>query len=136
MKKKNAFDSSFFKKLQSLSNDSFPKMCGGCGKIYENVEEYIAQTESENAPIDPGESSTGEEKPIVTLFRNCTCGTTLMDVYNDRRDVSRAGRRRREKFGELLENVIEFGLPCNAAREELLKTMRGEKSILRQTTKK
>ncbi|MCK9987662.1 MAG: hypothetical protein AzoDbin1_04134, partial [Azoarcus sp.] len=45
---------------------------------------------------------------IVELFRNCVCGSTLMDCFRDRRDTSEAGLRRRARFGELKPRAINI----------------------------
>ncbi len=65
---------------------------------------------------------------IVNLFRNCTCGSTLMDEFNNRRDLSPGGLKRREKFGALMDRLVEGGMEMETARTELLKVMRGEGS--------
>ena len=53
-----------------------------------------------------------------------------MDTFNNRRDLSEAGIRRRKKFGELVEKLVNAGYSHESARAELLKIMRGEDSIL------
>ena len=65
---------------------------------------------------------------MVEAFRNCPCGSTLMDYFATRRDMSAAGRARREKFEELLNYLIQSGLDAEVAHAELIKATRGEKS--------
>ena len=64
----------------------------------------------------------------MELFRNCACGSTLMEVCRDRRDTNEAGIRRRQRFGELIELLINEGIERDVARMELLKFMHGEES--------
>ena len=70
------------------------------------------------------------DNTIVEVYRNCPCGSTLMDFFSDRRDISDSGLRRREKFAELLAYLIEKGWETQLARTELIKVLRGEKSEL------
>ena len=53
-----------------------------------------------------------------------------MDCFNDRRDVSEKGLKRRELFGKLLSMLIDKGVQSEIARNELLKVTRGETSQL------
>jgi hypothetical protein len=53
-----------------------------------------------------------------------------MDSFNDRRDNSEAGRKRRARFGELVESLAAKGLEREVARNELLKILHGEKSTM------
>jgi len=119
----------FFKDLQSLAESAFPKHCANCGRTYETAEDFLEQTQH-IAPKKSGlKSSTDEDGTIIVeAFRNCVCGSTLMDFFSDRRDVSPRGLARRKKYGELLDYLISEGLEATIARNELLKVLRGEKS--------
>lgn len=64
----------------------------------------------------------------MELFRNCSCGSTLMECFNDRRDTSNMGLKRRELFGRLMALLAKKGLPADNARAELLKLIHGEHS--------
>lgn len=117
--------------LKSMAETTFPKRCSTCDKVYNNVQEYINDTES----LRPGvsgfeESCDDEDQPILGLYRNCSCGSTLLNFFGDRRDLSEAGIKRREKFGILLEKLKAKGIEENVARTELLKLLRGEASEL------
>ncbi len=114
--------------LQALSNLSFPKLCNTCGKRYENVDEFVSQTEAIRKMSGLKEDLDDDDEIIVNLFRNCTCGSTLMDEFNNRRDLSPGGLKRREKFGALMDRLVEGGMEMETARTELLKVMRGEGS--------
>jgi hypothetical protein len=130
-------DEELYKGLQALSDLSFPKICNTCGKRYETVEEFLNQTESIRQSSGLKESLDDDDRVIVGLFRNCTCGSTLLDEFNNRRNLSKVGIKRREKFGELIDKISSKGIPYETARRELLKVMRGEGSeLLKVTCKK
>ncbi|MCG7870564.1 MAG: hypothetical protein N0C81_01335 [Candidatus Thiodiazotropha lotti] len=59
------------------------------------------------------------DDPIVELYRNCSCGSTLMEFFSDRRDTSEIGLRRRHLFDELLAQLVEMGIASEEARNEL-----------------
>ena len=69
-----------------------------------------------------------EGESVVQLFRNCVCGSTLMDFFSDRRDTSERGLKRRETFGKILQLLEQKGLDAATARRELLSVMRGQPS--------
>ena len=119
---------SLYQGLNALAATAFPKRCRTCGRIYHNVDEFIAETRLLN-PQQSGLKSSQEEDGthIVELFRNCPCGSTLMDVFNNRRDVSENGIKRRNNFDKLMTTVeTQYGVDQETARNELLKIMRGE----------
>jgi predicted nucleic acid-binding Zn-ribbon protein len=112
--------------LRALAEASFPKRCASCGAVYEDVHDYVRRT----VPISATrsglkQSSDDDGQTIVEMFRNCACGSTLMDFFNDRRDPSEAGARRRQRFAELLTYLVGAGLDNAVARAELLKVMHG-----------
>ncbi len=120
---------SLYKALQALSNLSFPKECATCGKRYETVDEFVFETQALKKSSGLKEEEEGGQI-IVELFRNCICGSTLMDEFRNRRDLSLAGIKRREKFGELLDRLIDLGISYETARRELIKVMHGGGSPL------
>ena len=132
-------DAQIFEGLRSLTMSQFPKICKNCDRIYESEDQYFFETKSiseTNTGLKASEDDDG--KAIVELFRNCVCGSTLMDFFSDRRDVSEAGLRRRKKFGEVLEFLVEKGLDIDIAKAELLKLVRGGESeiLAKYKTKK
>ena len=70
---------------------------------------------------------------IVEVFRNCPCGSTLMDAFNDRRDMSERGNKRRQHFSRMMDYLSEKGIEKEISRIELLKVLRGEKSAILST---
>ena len=121
---------SIYAGLQALAASSFPKKCNNCGRVYHTVESFITETERINNSVSGLTSSTDEDgSKVVELFRNCVCGSTLMDAFNDRRDLSEKGEQRRNNFDRLLNMVqTNYNIDKSTAREELLKIMRGERS--------
>ena len=67
---------------------------------------------------------------IVEVFRNCSCGSTLVDEFSSRRDDSERGRGRRAEFSRLIDFLVTKNIPAETARYELLKVLRGEDSEL------
>jgi hypothetical protein len=112
--------------LRELVTGSFPRRCRNCGAEYASVEDWLART----APVPRGSGlkaapdDSGAE--LVELFRNCTCGSTLMETFDDRRDLSAAGERRRRYFGRLLEALQRRGMDRAEARAELMAARRGQ----------
>jgi len=62
----------------------------------------------------------GGDGQQVGLFRNCTCGTTIMAFCHDRRDLSPSGDKRRRLFGELMNRLVDAGASAETARQRLL----------------
>jgi hypothetical protein len=115
--------------LKSLSDQAFPKRCPRCGRHFATAAEFIHCTQM----VRTGESGLKSvrdesDRPMVELFRNCPCGSTLMDRFDDRRDLSDPGLRRRKLFGQLLQLLENRGMSAELARVELLKLLRGEPS--------
>ncbi|MBU6953291.1 MULTISPECIES: oxidoreductase [unclassified Hahella] len=118
-----------FKGLRAVAESAFPKRCNTCGRVYETAEQFLSETENiRNTRSGLKESEDDDGSMIVEVFRNCACGSTLMDVFNNRRDLSEAGLRRRKRFGDFLEFLVEQGIDRELARDELLKVARGMRS--------
>ncbi len=126
----NNIDERVFRDLNALTETSFPKKCSNCGLIYETSEDFLDKTRAmpSQSGLKSGEDEDGA--PIVELFRNCVCGSTLMEFYQSRRDMSEAGMKRRKLFGKLMNMLEKKGMSSQTAREELLKVLRGQHSEL------
>lgn len=122
--------SELFKGLKALSDASFPKRCASCGQEYASVEDYVEKTEDVFGKSGLKKGYDDDDKPIVELFRNCVCGSTLMDCFSDRRDVSEPGLKRRKMFGKLIDMLTSKGVEADTARVELMKVLKGEPSAL------
>lgn len=112
--------------LKALSESNFPKKCSCCGAVFKNPEDFFAQTKgiSNNTGLKKTEDDNGQT--IVEVFRNCHCGSTLMDEFQNRRDESEKGIIRREKFDKILFFLINKGISRENGRLEILRFMRGE----------
>ncbi|UCH81253.1 MAG: hypothetical protein JSW20_01240 [Nitrospiraceae bacterium] len=129
MKEKDTFYDILFGGLHSLAESAFPIKCETCGRIFESAEQFLRETENIRASVTGLKQSRKEDGSIIVeAFRNCPCGSTLMDFFNDRRDQSSTGNVRREKFDDLLIFLMENGLERQVARNEMLTVTRGEKS--------
>jgi len=127
----HSYDESIFQGLKAFSEASFPKKCSSCGRYFEDMKAFVNQTKATNNKGSGLKSGLNtSEKPFVELYRNCPCGSTLRDVFNDRRDSSASGVKRRELFGQLLNMLEKKGLATHRARQELLKILRGEGSTI------
>jgi hypothetical protein len=124
-------DDSLFKGLRSLAESAFPKHCKNCGRTFETAEAFLRETQriSQNK-TGLKQSWDDNDVEIVEVYRNCPCGSTLMDFFSDRRDHSEAGLKRREKFEQLMGQLISYGISREESRTELLKVLRGERSEL------
>lgn len=126
----------FFDGLKSIVDSAFPKTCPMCGKIYNNEQDFITETSKLNNQTGLKQSYDDDDSPIVELYRNCSCGSTLMNFFGDRRENNEAGAKRRAKFGELLDYLVSSeGIEPIQARNELLKAIRGEKSDILKNIK-
>jgi hypothetical protein len=115
--------------LQALVDSAFPKRCNVCGRVYETVDDFIRQTRMVR-PDSTGlkQALDDDDAVVVELYRNCVCGSTLLDLFSDRRDTGSAGEQRRMYFSAMLEKLVETGYSIRVARAELFKVMRGEDS--------
>jgi hypothetical protein len=124
-------DETLFANLRALAESSFPKHCHNCGRSYATAAEFATATAAigpDSSGLKLGHDDAGRE--IVELFRNCVCGSTLMDAFDSRRDTSPAGLKRRQRFDELQRLMRQRGVAAAAARSELLKLMHGQKGDL------
>lgn len=123
---------SLFKGLRTLSASAFPKTCRSCGRVFQSIEAFIAETVDiplAKTPLKAAREADGSI--LLEVFRNCPCGSTLMDEFHDRRDLSESGRQRRALFQKLLDTLHEeYDIPLPVARRELLKVLHGEHSNL------
>jgi hypothetical protein len=123
------FDPELIRGLKALAASSFPKNCRCCGRTFADVADYVMQTEAmPNGHNGLKQSLDDDGTIIIDLFRNCPCGSTLMDSFLNRRDASEQGEVRRQRFAELMVYVVGRGLTESTARLELIKVLRGEPS--------
>jgi len=125
--------STLFDDLIALEENSFPKRCETCGLVYESVEDFTLKTEHINGRSGLKSSEDDDGETILECFRNCVCGSTLLDFFADRRDMSAKGERRRKAFDKVLTHLIENDIDEQKAREELKYYLRHKKSKLLET---
>lgn len=123
-------DNDLFRGLQELHAAAFPKVCPTCGRVYNTLADFLEQTRAIAGKSGLKASRDDDDRPVVELFRNCVCGSTLMDLARSRRDETEAGLHRREQFQRMITLLIARGLAPAVARTELLKVMRGEESAV------
>jgi hypothetical protein len=114
-----------------LAHGAFPKRCNNCGTTYKTVDEFVLATlniHPNRSGLKQGFDDDGDA--IIELFRNCRCGSTLMDVFQSRRDVSAEGLDRREQFDRLVGRLVENGAQVMEAKTVILKWLRGQDSDL------
>ncbi|MFD2229083.1 hypothetical protein [Alkalimarinus sediminis] len=127
-------DKELFDGLNALAESAFPKSCACCGRTYQTAEEFLHETEKIPAATSSMKSALEEDgTTIVEVFRNCPCGSTLMDEFGDRRDMSERGHKRRQHFNKMMSYLEQKGIANDVARKELLKVLRGEKSSVLAT---
>ena len=120
-----------FSGLIELAESSFPKTCNTCGRVFETSKQFLKETEdlpSSRSPLKQAVEDDGTT--LVEVFRNCPCGSTLMDEFNCRRDLSEKGLRRRNIFSRMYNILTEKGIDANIAKTELLKVANGHRSDL------
>lgn len=128
-------EKALFAGLRQLADAAFPKRCAHCGRVYRNSEEFLTATQ----PVRPDcsglkQSRDDDDQMIVDLFRNCVCGSTLLESFRNRRDLSKDGIMRRMLFQEMVGKIAAMGHPAETARDELLKFMRGQPNELLSLT--
>lgn len=129
MKDNTLFHSELFNGLKELAETSFPKKCANCGRLFSSAEQFLLETQGISPSVTGLKQSEDDDgSKIVEVFRNCPCGSTLMEFFCDRRDFSDAGDKRRKKFDKLLDFLERNNFDRITARIELIKVMRGEKS--------
>lgn len=129
MTSSNGFDPALIQGLKALAETTFPKRCRCCGRSFTDVADYVTQTHAMPNGAQGLKQSLGEDgEVVVDLFRNCPCGSTLMDSFSDRRDTTQQGEARRQRFNELMAYLQSRGLTASVARHELLEVMHGKPS--------
>lgn len=126
----------FLRGLRELAEASFPKRCPTCGRTFETAADFVMQTQpvrADHSGVKAAQDDNGVA--LLELYRNCPCGSTLMDFFSERRDTSEKGLLRRKRFDELHAYLVANGVDKALARAELLKAMRGQPSELLKSIK-
>lgn len=128
MKNRQILVAELYQGLQALVDAAFPKTCSKCGASYQNLEEFLRGTSSTLSSSGLKQVEKDRNKSVVELYRNCQCGTALMEFFCDRRDDSQTGVLVRAKFSQLLNLLQETGLSVATVRAELTQVLRGQPS--------
>lgn len=119
----------FYVGLKALAASAFPKHCRNCGRIYHTADQFISESRALRAGVTGLKQSFDDnDMTIVEVYRNCLCGSTLMDIFTDRRDSSEQGHQRRELFNTARSYLMGRGMSPEEARLCLLRLLRGEAS--------
>ncbi len=119
-----------YRGLQAIADDSFPRTCPRCGKVFNSADDFLVR-ETKGLHNSTGLRSSHddeENQTVVEVYRNCPCGSTMVEFFRERRDMSEVGIRRRERFDKLLEILLRRKIPREEARQALLLAMRGQSS--------
>ncbi len=124
-------DNEFFSGLRELAESAFPKRCANCGREYQNAAEFLAATQPLRVDSSGLKQSRDDDgQAIVDLFRNCVCGSTLLESFWNRRNLSEDGIKRRIRFQDMVAKLVAKGCTAESSRDELLKLMRGQPNDL------
>lgn len=119
----------YFQGLSALFESSFPKTCSVCGKVYKNSDQFLSETQNmPNGRSSLKEAIEDNGTTIVEVFRNCACGSTLMDEFSSRRDNSSRGQKKRQQFDKLLNILQQQGIPTEIGRREIINFINGQHS--------
>jgi hypothetical protein len=122
-------DAYFYAGLKALSELAFPKRCRNCGRVYETVQQFLDESNAVWADATGlKQGYDDDDVALVELYRNCACGSTLMDFFANRRDTSITGQQRRQLFNTSISYLVNRGLSLPQARQCLLRLLRGEAS--------
>ncbi len=117
-----------FEDLVALEECSFPKKCLTCGAIYKDIDDFTSRTVKLQGSSGLKSSEDDDGATILELFRNCECGSTLLDFFANRRDTSEQGLRRRHAFNRVIIDLVAKGLDAETAKKELKYYIRHKKS--------
>jgi hypothetical protein len=99
-------DYSGYANLRENVRGTFPKPCNNCGLEYQSPDDFLLGTHSVRSDVTGLKQGHNEDGSLnVALFRNCTCGSTLMAEFKCRRCKSASGIRQRDYFSEALKRI-------------------------------
>jgi hypothetical protein len=103
--------SSFVQQFSIMNNNRniFPKKCRTCGKVYESLYQYLCDTEAKAQSLEDAGEIMGKSSTMI--YRNCSCGNTLVVTVTDQilpsiTDFWRELRRMAEIQGKPLKEVV------------------------------
>lgn len=128
---------SFVMGLTAFTENSFPKKCESCNKIYVTRKDLLRETgyasdSHQDEPSTKTNSNTQDLPHDIEMCCNCSCGAKLVCVPIAFRTPFNTERSRREKFGVMLKSLIKHGIEEETARAELITLLSGKPSKLIQ----
>lgn len=119
-----------YEELKAFVDESFPQECSMCGKVYNSLGDLLDDTEGVGKPGTFVNSLGYQNVPYVDMCRNCSCGSSLMVIFESRRDMSDTGRKRRDDFQLMMDLIMQQGIDQETAQRELLGVLAGHPSQL------
>jgi hypothetical protein len=120
-----------FDGLRALLDSTFPKTCRSCGYVYISAEQFFIETQDMPHGRSSLRSAIEDDGLIlVEAFRNCRCGSTLMDEFGCRRNHSETGIKQRLAFDNMLRAMQARNIATDAARMEIIKFLKGQPNTL------
>jgi hypothetical protein len=120
-------DKLFFAGLTALAESAFPKRCNSCGRVFETADHFITGSKALRTGVTGLKQGYDDDgRTIVEVYRNCPCGSTLLDFFSNRRETSEEGQQRRALFNTAKSNLIDRGLNPVEARLCLLRLLHGD----------
>ncbi|OQW78627.1 MAG: hypothetical protein BVN35_02915 [Proteobacteria bacterium ST_bin11] len=120
-----------FDGLRALLDSTFPKTCGSCGYVYISAEQFFIETQDMPRGRSSLRSAIEDDGLIlVEVFRNCRCGSTLMDEFGCRRNQSENGLKQRLAFETMLRALQARNISKDAARLEIVRFLQGQPNTL------
>lgn len=118
-----------FTGLQASLESAFPKKCAVCGYVYRSAEAFFSETQAVNSGLSCLKSALNNDGlAIVEVFRNCRCGSTLMDEFNCRRNISQTGLNQRQTFDHLYRILQKYPITDHDIRTEIIRFLNGNAS--------
>jgi hypothetical protein len=121
-----------FEDLKSKFYNEFPKTCASCDRVYDTLDDFINRTR----PIAQGsgvlDAINHPQRKIFDLWRDCICGSTMMMVCDERRDLSEKGIKIRESIGGILNDLMARGLNYEEAKSKILSLIYGKRIPLEE----
>ncbi|MDD1620424.1 MAG: hypothetical protein LUQ11_03000 [Methylococcaceae bacterium] len=125
-------DAQEFEGLKALLDSAFPKTCRNCGHVYETAEQFFTDTQDMAGGRSSLKSAIEDDGCVVVeVFRNCRCGSSLMDEFGCRREHSEKGDQRRAAFEKMLAVLQAKNIPDSNARTEIVNFLRGKPNQLK-----
>jgi hypothetical protein len=109
----------FFNLMENRFKDVLPNVCPKCGKKYLKADDFFSKTEEISSVLE--KTKSGNPIKIKIKCRCCSCKHVFSINIDKQRDFSGEGCYVRNKFGQMLEMLMDEGMSREDARKEMLK---------------